>query len=142
VPDENDIDAGWDSEPDPEPEPERPEPTPTPDIEALDGGWDAPRRHRTGAERAASRKEKARARAQRQKDRAADAARKQKQKQKRSGPPARASDAERKPMEKPTVGAAALAFSPRRTKRSWVRMLVAVALIVAIAAFVLFVIER
>lgn len=137
--DHNDLDTGWD---DPAPD-ERPEPTPAPDVETLDAGWDDPRRHRTGPERAAARKAKARARAERQKAHAADVAQRQKKKRPRaaSATPGVPSPTRRRPRETARE-VARLALDPSRTKRSWKRMLAAVAVIVLVAAFVLFVVAR
>jgi len=131
----DEVDASWDE---PE-EPDAPEPSPTPDLDTIDDGWESPKRHRTGAERAAARKDKALARAHRQKERASFAAANQKRKKARI---ASEQDAPRKSKEPARASSVALALTPSRTKRSWVRMLVAVAVIVAVAAFVLFVIVR
>lgn len=135
----DELDASWD-----EPEPSLPEPSPTPDLDDLDEGWDSPRRHKTGVERAQSRKEKAAARAQRQRDRALEAARKQKQKQRKPRPERSDStepEAPRRPNET-QAAATARVLSASQAKRSWVRMFVAVGIIVVVAAFVLFVIVR
>ena len=134
------LDASWD-------EPKADAPTPTPDLAAVDDGWDsveAKVRHKTGAERAAARKAKALARAERQRSKAAAAAQKQKQRQKpkrterddddedRPKPARAKSDARPRCPEAEQVAA----------RNSWIRMLVAVGVIVAIAAFVLFVLAR
>ena len=84
---------------------------------------------KTADERAAARKAKARARAERRRAKAAAAAQKQKTKQKRRP------KAEREASDRPER-------APNATRRSWRRMLLAVGIIVAIAAFVLFVVIR
>ena len=135
------LDASWE-------EPKAPTPTPTPDVGAVDDGWDSIKvkeRHKTGAERAAARKAKALARAERQRSKAAAASQKQKQKQKPKraerdeddddGPkPARA---KRETARAPSADAEQIA-----ARKSWIRMLVAVGVIIAVAAFVLFVLAR
>jgi hypothetical protein len=118
------LDASWDDDEDEADEPDH-------DLDALDAGWDDPRRYKTAAERAAARKEKMRLRAERQKARASLAEQSQKKK---------------KPKQRRSVPQAQVAGSPeaieqsarRDASRSWVVMLVAIAVIIAVAACVLF----
>ena len=84
---------------------------------------------KTADERAAARKAKALARAERRRAKAAAAAQKQKTKRKRRP------KSEREASERAER-------APSATRGSWRRMLLAVGIIVAVAAFVLFVVIR
>lgn len=141
-PDLDALDESWDAE-EPEAEDESDD-----DVDLLEAGWGDPKRGRTAAEKARARDEKARLRSQRQKARAADIAQKQKPKQKRrpSAPPAPARDAS--PRSLPDEGAdAAAPIAPKRQAarplrapaKDWLKMGVAVAVIVTLGLIALFV---
>jgi uncharacterized membrane protein YccC len=117
-------------------------PTDEHDVDSLDEGWDSveAKRHKTGAERAATRKAKAQARTERQRQKAAATAQKQKQKQKRARAAEDDDDEPARGKSHPPVRTAETERIAAR--RSWVRMFVAVGVIIAIAAFVMFVIVR
>jgi len=118
----------------------------TPEIDALDAGWDTPRGRKNAADKAAARKDKARARKERQRARAEEAAQKQKKKLKKPRPSRHVEGA---PRATPVPGELSEGDSPRplsRRKRAarhgWGLTLIAVAIIIAVAAFVLFVVRR
>jgi len=141
-PDLDVLDESWDAdEPEPEDEPDD-------DVDSLEAGWGDPKRGRTAAEKARARDEKTRLRAQRRKARATAIAQKQKPKQKRrpSTPPAAAA-------AEVTEGDAAIAekdpepTAPKRTGKAlsrppakdWLKMGIAVAVIVALGLIALYV---
>jgi cobalamin biosynthesis Mg chelatase CobN len=158
------LDASWDHEPESTAPASEADDDDDRDLDALDAGWDDPRRFRTAAEKAAARKEKMRLRAERQRARETAIAQKRKQKKKRAaGVRASrtddASDADLETREetsfeprgasnraqKRAEASAGLAVKeaanrPKKgaKRQDWVRMLVAVAIIVALAAFILF----
>lgn len=143
-PDLDALDESWDAE-QPEAEDE-----PDDDVDLLEAGWGDPKRGRTAAEKARARDEKARLRTQRQKARAADIAQKQKPKQKRrpSAPPGPATARDASPRALPDEGDdAAAPIAPKRPAarplrapaKDWLKMGVAVAVIVTLGLIALFV---
>ena len=110
------------------------------DVDDLDSGWDDHGRPRTAAEKAVARKEKLRLRAERQRARVAAAAQKQKQKQKK---PSRPREGTARASEAHVSSDTGVENAPRVPATfGWNRMLIAIAVIIAIAAFVLFVVKR
>jgi hypothetical protein len=134
------VDASWDDD---EPEPSGP------DVNALDAGWDTPRARKNAADKAAARKDKARARKERQRARAEEATQKQKKKQKKPRPSRDVEGAPRStsgPAELTEAGSLRpprpLSRRKRAARHSWGLTLIAIAIIIAVAAFVLFVVRR
>ena len=144
-PDLDALDESWDAdEPEPEDEPDD-------DVDSLEAGWGDPKRGRTAAEKARARDEKARLRAERQKARAAAIAQKRKPKQKRrpSTPPAadtaEATEGEAAVEEKgpePTAPKRAAKALSRPPAKDWLKMGIAVAVIVTLGLIALFVFGR
>ena len=145
-PDLDALDESWDAdEPEPDDEPDE-------DVDSLEAGWGDPKRGRTAAEKARAREEKARLRAQRQKARAAAIAQKQKPKQKKrpSTPPKSAAPAARRgepateedeleSSPEPAAPKRAVKSLPRAPAKDWLKMGIAVAIIVALGLIVRFV---
>jgi hypothetical protein len=148
-PDLDALDESWDAE-----EPDEPEDEPEDDVDSLEAGWGDPKRGRTAAEKARAREEKARLRAQRQKARAAAIAQKQKPKQKRrSVAPApkatpretAASDApdeEEESAPEPVAPKRAAKVSKRPLAKDWLKMGIAVAIIVTLGLIAVFVLGK
>lgn len=144
-PDLDALDESWDAdEPEPEDEPDD-------DVDSLEAGWGDPKRGRSAAEKARAREEKARLRAQRQKARAAIIAQKQKPKQKRASsapppkaaaraaPPGAPSVADEDAPSEPTAPRRAATSVQRAPAKDWLKMGIAVAVIVTLGLIALFV---
>lgn len=102
------LDASWDDDDSPEDEDDD-------DVDSLAGGWDSPKRGRTGAEKARARREKAWLKAQRRKAHAAEIAKKQKQKQPKAQRVGEDGDA---PPSRITVETSAAPAPKKKKKRS------------------------
>ncbi len=137
------LDANWGDEDEDEDD----------DLDALEGGWQSPHRHRTAAERAVARKEKAFERKSRANARAVVVAEKQKKKQpKRKSVTPPEPSAKKRARKSAPVALDVADEAPEKKvgnrsvraakKRDWVRMLVAVGVIVAIASLVLYLMKR
>jgi cell division protein FtsN len=147
-PDLDALDESWDAdEPESDDEPDE-------DVDSLEAGWGDPKRGRTAAEKARAREEKARLRAQRQKARAAAIAQKQKPKQKKrpSTPPRSAApeaqrgepvtEEEKLASPEPAAPRRAVTSLPRAPAKDWLKMGIAVAIIVALGLIVRFVLGK
>ncbi len=151
----DDIDSGWDDEDEEDDDEASHE-----DVDALDSGWDTPeareRRHKNAEEKARARREKAEARKTRQRERLSVTASKQKQKQRKTKPPAEAGGVAKTKRDVTPPRDVAKREEPsqrdKRTERATVKrptftrslptMLIAVGIIIAIAAIILFVVKK
>ncbi|HEX7603626.1 MAG TPA: hypothetical protein VF316_18535 [Polyangiaceae bacterium] len=145
-PDLDAVDESWDAD---EPEPED---APDDEVDSLEAGWGDPKRGRTAAEKARARDEKARLRAERQQARAAAIAQKRKPKQQKRRPstPPAAAPAEATEDEAAVEKKAPEPMAPKRAAKSlsrppakdWLKMGIAVAIIVTLGLIALFVFGR
>lgn len=142
-PDLDALDESWDAD-----EPETEDDDADDDVDSLEAGWGDPKRGRTAAEKARARGEKVRLRAQRQGARAAAIAQKQKPKQrKRPSAPLRAATREKEAFEArpeaaegraPAVAKRTAHPLTRAPARDWLKMGIAVAVIVTLGLIALF----